>query len=322
CIVKIRVKTPSRLHFGIVDMRGDLGRMHVSVGVAIKKPNIILEVKKSDQLKVFGSRAERIKEYAEKIMRYAGIQEGLEFNLISDIPEHAGFGSGTQLALAVGTSISKTFNLNLNPDEIAFLLNRSRRSGVGVHAFKSGGFIIDCGHRINNPNHVPPLLFRSDVPEDWLFIVGLPRIKTGLSGMNEMEAFEKLEPPSKALVGEVSRTVLVQMIPAIIDKDIKLFGEAMTKLDNSFGSYWEKIQGGRYTHPIIEEGVNFLLERGVYGAGQSSWGPAFYGLVKGEDQAFKLEKELHDYLNHGERRGTVFYTGADNHGALITTIQN
>lgn len=303
-------------------MRGDLGRIHVSVGVTIKKPNIILEAKKSDKLKIFGPRAERIREYAEKIMQHMGIQEGLEFNLISDIPEHSGFGSGTQLALAVGTSISKIFNLNLNSEEIAFLLNRSRRSGVGVHAFKSGGFIVDCGHRADNPYHVPPLLFRSNIPEDWMFVVGLPKIETGLSGVKEIEAFKKLEPPSEKLVGEVSRTVLVQMIPAIIDRDIKLFGEAMTRLDSSFGSYWEKIQGGRYTHPIIENGVNFLLERGVYGAGQSSWGPAFYGLVKGEDQAIQLEKELYDFLNIGERRGAAFYTGADNQGSSITTIQN
>jgi len=303
-------------------MRGDLGRIHISVGVAIKEPNIILEVKKSDQLKVLGLRAERIREYAEKIMLYKGIQEGLEFNLISDIPEHAGFGSGTQLAMAVGVSISKIFNLALNPEEVALLLNRSRRSGVGVYAFKSGGFIVDCGHRVDNPNHVPPLLFRSDVPDDWLFVVGLPKIKTGLSGIKEMEAFKKLEPPSKELVGEVSRTVLVQMIPAIIDKDIKIFGKAMTRLDSSFGSYWEKIQGGRYSHPIIEEGVNFLLEQGVYGAGQSSWGPAFYGLVKGEDKAIKLEKELLDFLNSGGRKGIAFYTGADNQGASVTTIQS
>lgn len=306
----------------MVDMRGDLGRIHVSVGISIKKPNIILEVEKSDRLEFYGQRAERVREYAEKIMRYVGIKKSLKFNLVSDIPEHAGFGSGTQLALAVGASVSKIFNLNLNPENVAFILNRSRRSGVGVYAFKNGGFIVDGGHRTAAPNHVPHLLFRSDVPEDWMFVVGLPKIKSGLSGIKEAEVFKKLEPPSKELVGEVSRIVLVQMIPAIIDRDIELFGEAMTGLDSMFGLYWERIQGGRHTHPVIEEGINFLLDRGAYGAGQSSWGPAFYGLIKGEVKANKLKNELFDFLNSGGKTGAAFYTGADNQGASIITTQD
>ena len=124
-----------------------------------------------------------------------------------------------------------------------------------------------------------------------------------------------MEPPPIETIGLVSRIVLLQMIPAIIEKDIELFGEAMTKLDTMFGDYWKKIQGGTYSHPRIEECVKHLLEKGAYGAGQSSWGPALYGLVDGRSQANNMLDEMNSFLNEGKERGSALITSADNVGA-------
>jgi len=316
--IKVTVRTPSRLQFGIVDMRGDLGRIHVSVGVAIEQPNLILKASPAADLKAVGRRADRIKQYANEIIRYYGIKGGAEFNLISDIPEHAGFGSGTQLALAVGAALSKLYDFKLDVEEIAATLNRSRISGIGTYAFKQGGFIVDGGHHTGKPNSVPPLVFRSDVPDGWLFVIGVPEIESSLSGMNERGAFKRLNPPPEELVGEVSRVVLVKMIPAILERDIESFGEAMTALDCKFGEYWINVQGGRFSHPVIEKGVEFLLEAGAYGVGQSSWGPAFYGLVNGETQTREITESLGAFLATDGMRGRAFYTRPDNNGAMVT----
>lgn len=316
------MKTPSRLHFGIVDMRGDLGNIHVSVGVAIDRPNILLRAWPARETIAKGPRAERVKQFAQKMFSDLGMKEGAEFDLVSDIPEHAGFGSGTQLALAVGTALSKLYGLELSVEEMALMFGRSRVSGVGTQAFKHGGFIVDGGHRVDMPESVPPLVFRSHVPEDWLFVVGLPDIDLGRSGVVESEAFKRLEPPRADLVGEVSRVVLVKMIPAILNRDIESFGEAMTALDSKFGNYWFKVQGGRYSHPRIEEGVEFLIRKGVHGAGQSSWGPAFYGLVEGADEAKEVSEELDKFLNRNGKRGEAFYARPWNRGARIVVADD
>jgi beta-ribofuranosylaminobenzene 5'-phosphate synthase len=171
---------------------------------------------------------------------------------------------------------------------------------------------------VKRMSEVAPVIFRRDVPEDWLFVIGLPEIDKGYSGDKEQTAFKKLKPPPSKMVAEASRLVLMKMIPSIIDKDIKSFGEAMTSLDEIFGDYWIKVQGGRYSHPRIEEGVNYLLNNGALGAGQSSWGPAFYGLTEGFEQAENLSSKLDKFLNKGENRGKSFITGADNKGAEIT----
>jgi len=92
----------------------------------------------------------------------------------------------------------------------------------------------------------------------------------------------------------------------------------MTKLDTIFGAYWSTMQGGTYSHPRIEDCVNHLLGNGAYGAGQSSWGPALYGLVEGNAQARELADEMEQFINQGENSGSVFITAADNKGAQIS----
>lgn len=314
---EVTVRTPSRLHFGIVDMRGDLGRIHGSIGVAIDHPHLLIKAIPSEKLKVEGMREDRVRSYARKVFESAGVDFGADIKVLSDIPEHSGFGSGTQLALAVGAALSELYSLKLDPKEIARKLRRSQISGVGTYAFKYGGFIVDGGHRVNKQDEVPPLIFRSDVPEGWKFVVGMPEIDMGLSGPRERNAFRQLDPPSEELVGIVSRIVLLKMIPAAVEGDIEAFGKAMTVLDYKFGENWMEVQGGRFSHPIIEKGVEFLLDIGVYGAGQSSWGPAFYGLVEGSGQAEEVSERLNEFLNSDGRRGEAFYTSPNNTGAMM-----
>ena len=316
--MRLRISTPARLHFGIIDMRGDLGRIHGSVGVSIQKPRLVLDIAESRETKIIGARSTRAQEIVMILMKTYDIKSGVSLTIHEDIPEHTGFGSGTQLALAIGTGLNRIFDLGLSVDDIAVRLERSRVSGIGTHGFLCGGFIVDGGHNVDNRDSVPPVIYRQDFPEKWKFIVCIPKIDKGFSGEQEQTAFKKLEPPPADTVAAVSRIVLMQMIPAIIDEDIGLFGDAMTRLDTTFGDYWKKIQGGTYTHKRIEECVNHLLDNGAYGAGQSSWGPALYGLADGPKQANALLEEMNRFLNAGDNSGSAFITDADNTGAQIS----
>ena len=316
--IEVTVKTPSRLHFSMIDLRGDLGRIHGSVGVAIDRPNIVLKARIAPEVRAKGPRVERMQAFANTFLDRSGVEGGAELEIISDISEHSGFGSGTQLGLAVGITLSELYGLALSTEEIALRLGRSMRSGIGIYTFKHGGFIVDGGQSVGHKNIIPPLLFRSDVPEDWFFVIGLPNIEQSYSGLVENDAFRRLESPPEALIGEISRVILMQMIPAIIEGDIVTFGGAMTAIDFKFGEFWKEVQGGRFSHPLIEAGVDFLQENEAYGVGQSSWGPAFYGLVEGEEQAKTLTGELERFLNSGGRSGEAIYARPDNKGAVVT----
>jgi beta-ribofuranosylaminobenzene 5'-phosphate synthase len=298
-------------------MLGDMGRLHGSVGVAIKEPRLIIEASKNKRLEAIGPRATRIKEFAMMVLKHSKVEDSIKFVQLSDIPEHVGYGSGTQLALAVGTLVSELFELRLTVEELSGILGRARISGIGTHIFKDGGFIVDGGRKVDVPKSVPPLIFRACVPKDWFFIVGMPEIKTRVSGKKEKNAFTEMKPPPETLVNYISRLVLLKMIPAIIEEDIKSFGDAITQLDFKFGEQWIDIQGGIFSNREIEKGINFLLDAGVYGAGQSSWGPVFYGLVRGERQAVEKTEQLYNFLSENGINAKVSYTSADNKGAQI-----
>ncbi|GAF77820.1 unnamed protein product, partial [marine sediment metagenome] len=157
--------------------------------------------------------------------------------------------------------------------------------------------------------------------EDWLFVIGLPDTAQGSSGKREVDAFKNLEPPPTVLAGDVARILLMQMIPALLEEDAEAFGAAMTGLDLKFGEHWREVQGGLFSSPVIEEGVEFLLETGALGAGQSSWGPAFYGLVQGEGRAEDVRSQLEGFLNEGGKSGTAFVAHAQNEGAEVTVTE-
>lgn len=319
-LLRLKISAPARLHFGIIDMRGDLGRIHGSAGVSVQKPSIVLDVQQSSVTNVRGDQSGRVTQLIQIIRSVYNIQSSISVTVIQRIPEHIGFGSGTQLALSLGMAFNKIYDLNQSLEQIAVHLKRGRVSGIGTHGFIKGGFIVDGGHRVGNPNTIPPLIYRHDFPEDWRFLICVPDIKKGLSGEQEQKAFQQLEPPNADTVAHASRVVLMQMIPAIIEEDINLFGSAITKLDTIFGDYWTGIQGGTYSHPRIEECVSHLLDIGAYGAGQSSWGPALYGLVNGENQAKRLLQSMKKFLNDGENTGKAYISDADNRGAYITEM--
>ena len=316
--MKLRISTPSRLHFGIIDMRGDLGRIHGSIGVSIRKPRLVLEIKESTTTKINGARSNRVQEIVETLYNAYDIQTSVEITIHEDIPEHSGFGSGTQLSYAIGMGLNRIFKLGLTVEDISVRLERSRVSGIGTYGFQKGGFILDGGHAVGGRDKFPPLIYHRDFPEEWKFVICVPKIHKGFSGEQEQKAFKKLEPPPAETIASVSHIVLLQMLPALIENDIKDFGHAMTSLDTIFGDYWKKIQGGTYSHHRIGECVHHLLECGAYGAGQSSWGPALYGLADGENHARELETEMNNFINTGDSEGYVFVTSADNIGAVIT----
>src|SRR5439155_1324630 len=98
---RVFVEAPARLHFGVLDLRGDLGRRFGGIGAAIPAPSLLLEARAADGLKAEGPDAARALEFARRFARHHGLDLRLHFCLHRSIPTHAGLGSGTQLALAV-----------------------------------------------------------------------------------------------------------------------------------------------------------------------------------------------------------------------------
>lgn len=318
--MKIKVQCPCRLHFGIIDMHGGLGRLYGSIGVGIKTPQMTIVFEKSQKLKVIGSTKKTVKNYAELYINSFGLNSSVKINVVESIDEHVGLGSGTQTSLAVGMGISELYGLGKTPEEVALISKRGHVSGIGSAVFRHGGFVVDAGHRRMSPE-LPPVTFHSDFPTDWRFLLIIPKVRFGLFAGKEIKAFEDIIPASGRTAAEISRILQMKMLPALMETDIRVFGSSLVEIDRLVGSYFLKAQSGLYKEKATADIINYLLDGGCYGAGQSSWGPSVYALTN-EKEANVLQKDIGDFLKKKKISAKVYLSKADNQGAKIQKLKS
>jgi beta-RFAP synthase len=311
--VRVRVESAARLHMGFIDLHGGLGRTFGSIGVALEEPRLTLEATPADQLTVEGPEGERVLEFAERFYaHYAPGRSGAHLKVVEEIPPHVGLGSGTQLALAVGTALARLHGIDAAVFELARVMERGRRSSIGIGAFQLGGFLVDGGHS-SEASGPSPIIIQRCLPADWRFVVIVPEIEPGLSGEEEDQAFVEMPRPSAAHAGQIARLLVMKMLPGMEEGNIVPFGEALTEIQRLVGDSFAPVQGGRYANPISAHLIDHLLEQGALAAGQSSWGPTVYGLVQGKEAASTLEESLRRFS--ADRVVTVFQSRVACEGA-------
>lgn len=315
--MKVYVRTPARLHLGLIDLNGDLGRLFGGLGLGINRPNVVLEAEQSKNLHVTGEKNEHVKMLAKRFFKTYNIELNAFINVKKVIPEHIGLGSGTQLALAVATALAKLFNLGASVQELAEAMGRGKRTSVGTTIFEKGGFVVDGGKSIIK-KRFPTTIFRQPFPQNWRFVVAVPNVNKGLAKTEENTAFEALSPMKAEDAGKICRLIMMKLLPAVVERDIESFGEALTQIQIVIGDYFAEIQGGTYASQTATEGIALMQKLGVYGAGQSSWGPAFYGLTQ-KEKAKKIELRVKTFLRENAG-GQVFIAAANNRGAHIKVI--
>lgn len=317
--MKVYVKTPARLHLGLIDMNRELSRVFGGLGVGISYPNVIIEATQSGKMKIIGEYKALTEKYVKRFLEKYEIQNNFCLKVRSVIPEHSGLGSGTQFALAVAKALAKLFNIEASIQELSLAMGRGKRTGVGTAIFDQGGFVVDGGKTIDNKSgkmgKFSPIIFRRSVPVDWRFVVVIPDIKKGLANSQESVAFQEVPIMRSEDVGIICRLIMMKLLPSLIENNIKGFGEAITKIQMTVGKSFSSVQGGIFSSPIVEEGIEYLIKMGSYGGGQSSWGPTFYGLTK-NCEAQKIKSKMIEFLEK-KTGGIVFIAEPNNKGAYI-----
>ncbi len=303
-----------RLHLGLLDLNGDMGRHFGSIGVAIQRPNVVVEAARAPKWQIEGSEQERVRKIIETFRQHYPLPGSARIRVQENILSHVGLGSGTQLTLATATALARLYGLQIPLAEMALNLGRGKRSGIGMAAFQNGGFVV-AGGMAKERKTIPPLLFRQPFPDNWFFVVAIPKPENkGLSGETELQAFRDLPIPSAETVGHICRLLVMNMLPALIEQDIAEFGAAMTDIQGLVGDCFSPQQpGGRFATAFSAQMIKYMLQNGAYGAGQSSWGPTIYALVEGKQQAHRLSEDVRAFIQqHGT--GIVFPVAADNQG--------
>src|SRR3954470_11758548 len=303
----VRVEAPARLHMGMLDASGEGPRRFGGLGVAVTGPAAIVEASPADELSVDGPDAHRARAAAERVLG----GRGARVRIAEAIPPHAGLGSGTKLALAVTAAVCALRGEAPEPAAMARMAGRGARSAVGLWTFALGGLVVEGGRRrgVEDP---APLLMRHAMPDEWRCVLVIPAAEPGLSGGAEEAAFADLrpDPDRSALIAQI---VLTALLPALVERDLAEFGAALTRLQRLVGDSFASAQGGTF-HPRAAPLVDALLRLGAAGAGQSSWGPAVYGIVGSDEAGREVARRLEAEVAGAARVEVVAF---DNRGASV-----
>lgn len=283
----VTVTAPARLHLGFLDLNGDLGRSFGSIGLAISEVCTRVVVSESSRLQVRGPDSERAQRYVERLQTLLSLDCAHHVLIAESIPDHAGLGSGTQLALALATGIRTVHGMPLDVRGDAVRLGRGRRSGVGIGLFDSGGIVVDGGCTDSSP--AAPVVSRIPFPEEWRIVLVLDRSRAGLHGEEETAAFARLPTFAAMEAAHICRLVLMQALPALAEADIVSFAAAIKEMQRILGAYFAPLQGGYpFASPDVAAALELLESEGALGIGQSSWGPTGFAFARSRNEAKRL----------------------------------
>ncbi len=324
------IKAPSRIHMSLIDLNGSYRRIDGGIGLALAEPQFILEIQKRDDNLVtleFSDNidddeailecSEKIPTAAEKTRQHFNIEDGFNFIVHQTYPPHSGFGSGTQIAVSTAHLITETMGIEVESRELSSIVGRGGTSGIGTYTHDLGGFILDGGHSVEEkPGFLPSgaskakpatLIARYDFPEEWKILIAIPKIEKHMNGQDEVNVFQDCCPIPRDEVEKVSHLILMNLVPFMLEKDIKNFGWAVSEL--------QKVGFNKLEHSLDASylpTMKAIEEAGAYGVGISSFGPVLYTIFdeSNEDIVEKTKEII------GEN-GTVFVTKAQNHGVVI-----
>jgi beta-ribofuranosylaminobenzene 5'-phosphate synthase len=281
----VSVSTSARLHFGFLDPSGRGERPFGSFGLAIDRPKTTLTLRRDNDFKITGVDCGRAAPHLCSIAASFGLTSLYHLHLDEVIPAHAGLGSGTQLALAIGSAVATLEGLPLDLNEIAARLDRGKRSGIGIGTFGQGGAVLDGGP---GDGTLPPVLARISFPSAWRVLLIFDPAETGVHGAEETAAFTALPDFPQAETADLTRRILLGAMPALAEEDFNAFCEQVGYLQKKMGAYFAPMQGGPYVSVGVADVLEGLAADGVTGLGQSSWGPTGFAFAESEAEGQAL----------------------------------
>lgn len=301
----VRLHAPGRLHLGFLDPAGSLGRPFGSLGLVIEGFETVVELGAAT---VDGASAdtpaaradlERAVAHLHEMRRRTGRDAPLHLRLRRALPAHAGFGSGTQLALAVGRAFAAWHGLELDSATLAGWLHRGARSGIGIAGFDQGGLLVDGGPGADGAP--APLLSRIALPEAWRIVAVQDQSQAGLFGPQEKQAIAGLAPLPQSVAADICHQVMMRVLPGASCNDFEAFAAGVTHIQQLLGDHFAPAQGGSgYTSAAVGQLVQWIGEASRswgdaqvparHGAaiGQSSWGPTGFAILPSQAKAESL----------------------------------
>ncbi len=297
----IKVTSPARIHLGFLETDENSQRKFGSLGLAISNFENIFKIENSTK-NIVVCEDDKIKKNIYKIIKVFEKFEEIKkckITVIKKIPTHIGLGSGTQQNLTVGHLISEFNNLDISVKEISELLNRGKRSGIGVETFTSGGFIVDSGKKSRT---LPLKIFSTKWPKEWKIILITISKKKGLFGKDENKVFKNLKKNPRSFVEENCYATLMKIIPGILERDFLSFSEGIQTIQDNMSNFFYGLKN-EYGNKNLTQIFSYLKKQSYIGFGQSSWGPTGFVFCENKKNGDFLIKDIKKFIDKKNIKG-------------------
>ena len=227
---RLLIRTPSRLHFGLLGWGPGSRRQFGGLGLMIESPAIELTVEHGHSDVVEGPMADRVRRILATLrdqLSGPGIPiDPLSIRIVNAPPEHVGLGVGTQISLAIAAAVFQLVGFPRRPRprcwpdspvEAAVRVSACTVSSMGASSSTAAERTTETFRRSSRAS-----LF----PADWSVIVVQPPGQHGLNGPDEVRAFADLPPVDESMTERLCRLVLLGVLPAVAEGDLDGFGAA------------------------------------------------------------------------------------------------
>jgi beta-ribofuranosylaminobenzene 5'-phosphate synthase len=233
-----------RIHLGLLDLGAATPRLYGGAGAALDGPETTVTVEDASRSLVTvespddsSGIIEAISAALARLGAYARREIRLDVRLVTAAPSHIGLGTKTTSVLAALVAASAHLELAVTEGEIQLLSRRAGTSGVGIHTFFSGGYVLDGGHRapierrytpssIGAPSRIPPALVKIRMPDQWVVSLILPAGRR-FFGQQEADFFNANTPLKLRDVERSIAIALMGMTSAVAEADLPAFAEAV-----------------------------------------------------------------------------------------------
>ncbi len=316
-----KITTGSRLHCGLLETAPGHPFRFGGIGMMVEGPSVVAVLRRSQVNSRIEVRGQHLCKRLEKQVSLASALNfydaplGGELELIQTPSQHAGFGTGTQIACAAATLIKCQWMFTARngqvplPNNGALALDcvwesateliqwsgRGKRSTIGAFGFLQGGFIIDQGHNDEGYGQLGQRL--DDLAPLWVVLATPTQVAT-VSGGEEDRMMAQVASKPNPHRHEMWELICQSIVPAAREQRWDVFGNALHEYGKLAGVQFAPIQGGVYRNDQVAGLVSRMQRLGLGGVCQSSWGPTVFGLTDDIDLANRTAQQLQDFYNN------------------------
>ncbi len=327
----ITLRSPARLHFGLLEICPGEQNLYGGLGITIDGPATQISVEtlkgKADgnshwRIEEAGIWQDRMEFVLQKLQRDlfsirtlaidSEEKESPSIIRLDRPPEaHAGLGSGTQLACSVATAVASEYLRSQDERSTLTAANiwehpifANDRSAVRRLADATGrgsrSYVGLAGHLygglivdrgISSESNSERVIERLAIPNTWYAVLVRPTASTTISGTLEIDYFAQCAVPNPNRQRMLS-LIEEEIKPSIDLADIARFGDAIYQYGRLAGEIFRAAQGGIYRDENVASLIEAIRNLGVSATGQTSWGPTVYAIVESSIRAEKLQTEL------------------------------